>query len=134
GKGKRRFSLSVERKVPDWTFCDPVKSSSEKREINVFNRRTSVPVAFTLSRRDGKPANDIKARLHVQRIFSMKPFGEPFDARPASGKNDGNTFRFDPEKEEYIYLMDASDLERGVWKLIVLLDDGSRQTTWIGIE
>ncbi|MDT8367433.1 MAG: hypothetical protein RRA15_13285, partial [bacterium] len=24
-KGKRRFSLSVERKVPDWTFCDSIK-------------------------------------------------------------------------------------------------------------
>jgi len=24
GKGKPRFSLSVEQKVPHWTFCDPV--------------------------------------------------------------------------------------------------------------
>ncbi|MDF1536907.1 MAG: hypothetical protein P1S46_10490, partial [bacterium] len=31
GKGKRRFSLSVERKVPDWTFCDSIIVGLAKR-------------------------------------------------------------------------------------------------------
>jgi hypothetical protein len=125
---------SVSSVTPATYLFGGFRNSSGKREISVFNRKTPISVSFSLSRWDGKPANDVKARLHVQRISSMKPTGEPFEAISASGQNDGNIFRFDPEKKENTYLMDASDLESGVWKLIVLLDDGSKQTTWIGIE
>jgi hypothetical protein len=125
---------SVSSVVPATYLFGGFSNVSGKREINVFKEGTSVSVAFTISRRDGKPADDIKARLQVQKISSMKPFGEPVDATPASEKYHGNLFLFDPQKKEYVYQMDTSDLGRGAWKLIVLLDDGSRQTTWVGIE
>ena len=107
--------------------------SPDGSRIKTFERDEDIPIVFSLARKDGKPAEDVRAELLLQRVVGEKPYGEEI-APTAAGDTDSNLFRFDPANKQYVYELATGDLDPGIWKLIVLFDDGSRQTTWISIK
>lgn len=136
-----RYAISYDPEVGGTFAALPVtyafegfNISPDGSEIRTFERGKDLPIVFTLARKDGKPADDMRAELLLQRVIGEKPGGEKIVPTAAGGDTDGNLFRFDPEKKQYVYELATGDLDPGIWKLIVLLDDGSRQTTWISIK
>ncbi|MDT8367141.1 MAG: hypothetical protein RRA15_11755 [bacterium] len=107
--------------------------SPDGSEIRTFEKGKDLPIVFSLARKDGKPADDVRAELLLQRIVDEKPYGEEITPTTADD-TDGNRVRFDEAKKQYVYELATGDLDPGIWKLMVLFDDGSRQTTWIRIK
>lgn len=140
--GKRLYDYKIHyspdpeevRNIVPWTYMFHELTPSIEDSKNAVIIGNPITVSFTISRRDEKPANDIQAKLLLQRIVDGKPAGKPSDANSASKKHQDNLFRYDPEKKKYVFPLDTSNLEPGDWELIVRLDDGSTQSTLIRIE
>ncbi|MDF1535773.1 MAG: hypothetical protein P1S46_04625 [bacterium] len=99
------------------------------------NRATGeISICFVLTRQNDEPAHDVHARLQLQRMVVDKPAGNPLDAQSGSMQYRENLFQYHPDKGQYTYLMDISDLEEGTWEINVLLDDGSKHSTQLRVE
>ena len=135
-----RYAISYDPEIGGTLAALPVtyafegfNISPDGSRIRTFEKDKDLPIIFTLARKDGKPAEDVRAELLLQRVVGEKPYGEGITPT-AAGDTDDSLFRFDPGKKQYVYELATGDLDPGIWKLIVLLDDGSRQTTWISIK
>jgi hypothetical protein len=110
--------------------------------VKTFRKGRAIPVTFTIARRDGQRADDVKARLFLLRraddtplenavnVFDDIRIGMRDAVVPRSVKkgHKSNRFRYDPAKGRYVYQLATDYLEPGLWALLIHLDDGSVET------
>ncbi|MDF1526894.1 MAG: PxKF domain-containing protein [bacterium] len=111
-------------------FAEPLRSDV----IPVFKLNRTIPVKFSISRNDGSPHSDIKARLSLELVDSSLPVGEPVEPDGAGEANADGYFRYDPQADHYIYNLSTKTLASGTWQLTVLLDDGSAEHISFGLK
>jgi alpha-tubulin suppressor-like RCC1 family protein/PKD repeat protein len=106
---------------------------------SVFKLGSTVPVKFELMCAD-QPITDAVAKLSVQRVDGTVE-GPVNEAVSTSAGTTGNQFRYDETSQLYIFNLSTKgsfdggtwSFSAGTWRLIIELDDGSKQQALIDL-
>lgn len=89
---------------------------------SVFKLRSTVPVKFRLLNADGSYKSDAIATLKVAFVDSGV-VGGYYEALSTAAPDSGNTFRYDPADNQYIFNLGTKGLDTGTWSLQVTVND-----------
>ena len=93
-----------------------------------FNLGRSVPVKFQLINSAGAFVTTATANLFVQQLDSQgNRVGELISAISSDGTSD-NLFRYDFNRNQYVFNMSTKQLTVGLWQLVVKLNNGTTET------
>ena len=103
-----------------------------KRPCQTVRLGRALPIKFKLFNESNVVVTNARPRVALDYIASQtETVPEDLDV----GKSDtGNTFRFDPAQQQYIFNLNTKVLWPGVWRIDVLLDDGSVHSVHIGLK
>ncbi|MBI4610432.1 MAG: PxKF domain-containing protein [Candidatus Rokubacteria bacterium] len=97
-----------------------------------FRFRSTVPVKFQLFDANNVAIGTTVATIRVTQVGGAT-VGDTIDL--GTGATDtGNTFRFDPVSNQYIFNLDTKVLGAGVWRIDARLDDGAVHSVHIGLR
>ncbi len=99
-----------------------------------FRKGEVIPLAFKIARRDGKPADDVVARLFLRPLAEDTSQREPLHQRAPGDLSAAPLFRFDPVRKQYDYSLETENLAIGSWVVVLLLDDGSVEKVHIKLR
>jgi hypothetical protein len=108
--------------VPQYTFDGfyrPIKNDGSSK----FKLSMPIPVRFRLYGDGGLLVSTAFATLQLARIVDGVP-GDFQDATSIGNANEGNIFRYDELKQQYVYNLATGALAKGSYMLRVTLDDG----------
>lgn len=111
-------------------FLPPIMNDGTKS----FKLGSAVPVKFQLKDGNGNSVYDITATLHLQKYVLDVPVGPPIEAAAEGSSNVGSVFRYDPEKDQYIYNLNTKGLSIGKWKLIVTLNQSGTHEVFVNFK
>jgi hypothetical protein len=109
-------------------FLPPVNTDGS----SIFKLGRTVPVKFQLTGASASITNAV-ATLSVAQI-SGTVTGTVVEAVSTSAATTGNTFRYDPTAQQYIFNMATNSLSTGTWQLSVNLGDGVSRTVDISLR
>jgi hypothetical protein len=99
----------------------------------VYKLNRAVPIKFQLFYADGSPVLTATATIQLQLLASGEPSGEVIDGGSPGSANSGNVFRL--ADDTYIFNLSTKGLEKGVYRLLVAVDDASAlKTVDIGVK
>ncbi len=110
-------------------FLPPIKADGG----GIYKAGKALPVKFQLTDQYGNFVSDALARISLLKISDGIIGSEevPFSS---SAADTGDKFRYDFDGNQYVYNLDTSLLDRGLWLLRVALDDGTRHEVNISIR
>jgi len=113
------FTAWVQYQAPtDGTFfLQPINADSS----SIFKRGSTIPVKFKLTGASAGIAN-LVARLHVAKV-SNGVTGSYVEGISTAASDEGNTFRYDPSAQQYIFNLSTKSLTTGTWSLRADLGD-----------
>ncbi len=100
----------------------------------IFKLGSTIPVKLRITRRDGRPHDDITARLCLRQVNGIEPIGDPIIADSSGQANQGNLFRYDPVEDQYVFNLSTKSLMVGTWEFTVQLDDGLKIRHQFGLK
>jgi parallel beta-helix repeat protein len=102
-------------------FLRPIKEGGKNR----FLQGMSIPIKFQLSDDNGEPVSTAHAVLELAPVIDGAVDKDDYmPANSTGAANNGNVFRYDPLKEQYIFNLDTMELAPGTYRLRITLDDG----------
>ena len=110
-------------------FLSPIKSGGE----GTYKRGRTLPVKFRLTDAGGNFIPNVTATLSIARVTG-DTIGAEEPALSTSAADTGNIFRYDGEKDQYVYNLSTNTVNVGVWRLFADLDDGKRYEVDISIR
>lgn len=114
----------VAEPVPQYDFSGvlrPIKPGGTSK----FKQGISVPVKFKLYDDIGLPVSNAHAILELAPVIGGEADENDYvPAVPSGATNQGNVFRYDTKKEQYVFNLDTLGLSRGTYRLKITLDDG----------
>jgi hypothetical protein len=120
------FQINV---IYGWSgFLQPINGDGS----SIFKLGRTVPVKFRLS---GASAGigDAVATLSIAKV-SGSVTGTSMEAVSTAATDSGNTFRYDPAADQYIFNLATKTLTPGTWALSVDLGDGVPHTVQISLR
>lgn len=96
-----------------------------------FHLGSTIPVKFELFDANGAAVTTAVASLSLQQLSTGGLVGNPIDATPTGGADSGNLFRY--SGGHYIYNLSTKPFTAGIWRIQVILDDGTVRTIEIGL-
>lgn len=101
-------------------FQPPIKIDGS----GVYKLGRALPIKFQLFDVNSSLISSAMAKLSVLKISNsvVSALAEVFSV---SAADKGNTFRYDPLNNQYIFNLDTSRLSVGIWNLQIVLDDGN---------
>lgn len=91
---------------------------------SVFKYGRTVPVKLQLTDASGAYVTDATVRIYLAKI-SDGVIGTEMEASSTSAASTGNTFRYDPEANQYIFNLGTRDLSKGTWQARIEVSDGA---------
>ncbi len=92
-----------------------------------------MPVKFQVIAPDGSFVTDALAKLYLAEV-SDDVIGT-YDEAESTGKADwGNTFRYDPEANQYIFNLGTKGLSTGTWVLQIVINDLATKEVWVSLR
>lgn len=88
--------------------------------ISTFKLGRIIPIKIQLKDANGNNITDAKPRLYIQ-----KPGGVEIEAMPVGTQKNGNYFRYDPLKQQYVFNLDTRSMSAGEWILKIRPGDGT---------
>lgn len=110
-------------------FLPPIKAN----DLGSYQQGQTIPIKFQLTDASGNLLTNRTAQLFVAKIANNVA-GTDSAAISAGVANSGNTFRFDPTGNQYIFNLDTTPLDTGSWQVKMILDDGTSHTVVILIK
>jgi dipeptidyl aminopeptidase/acylaminoacyl peptidase len=108
----------------------PVTPSSTK--ITQVNLGSSMPVKVVLKDSSGNLITNAVVELYLAKQAGSG-WGPEVAATSLSAPKDGNLFRYDSLKGQYVYNLNTKPLAQGTWQLRIKLSDGTTQTMTIQV-
>ena len=91
-----------------------------------------LPIKFKLFNESNLVVTNAKPHIALDYIASQtEDVPDDLDVGRSDG---GNLFRYDPATQQYIFNLDTKVLWAGVWRIDVLLDDGSVHSIHVGLK
>ncbi len=119
----------VKRLAYSWSgVLQPINSDGS----SVFKRGSTIPVKFKLLGVDAGISN-LNAKLYLSQSSSVNPVSTNEAVSNGSGDS-GNTFRYDPSTQQYIFNLSTKDLAQGTWWLRIDLGDGQDHIVQVGLK
>lgn len=100
---------------------------------SIFKLGRTIPVKFRLKNSSGQSVSTAIAKMFLAKIYNGIP-GPEQEAVSTSASNNGNTFRYSPSDQQYIFNLETRNLSQGTWRIRVLLDDGISYTVKISLS
>ncbi len=97
-------------------FLQPINSDGS----SIFKLGRTVPVKFQLAGASAGITN-LQAKLYVSKI-SNNVEGSDLEAISTSAADSGNTFRYDPASNQYIFNLGTQNLSAGTYRLKIYVD------------
>ena len=119
---KNIFYFSREDTVP--FVLDGVLQPINPDGSSVFKFGRTVPVKLQLTDASGAYVTDATVRIYLAKI-SDGVIGTEVEASSTSAASTGNTFRYDPEANQYIFNLGTRDLSKGTWQARIEVSDGA---------
>ncbi|HEY5944728.1 MAG TPA: HYR domain-containing protein, partial [Kofleriaceae bacterium] len=117
------------RVVAEWTgILQPINADGS----SVFKLGNVVPVKFKLGGSSAGIAT-LTATLTLVKV-SSSPTGTDIEAISVGSADSGNTFRYDPVNDIYIFNLATTTLSVGTWQLRIDLGDGVIHTVNISLK
>jgi hypothetical protein len=109
------------------TYQAPTDGSFFMQPINpdgssIFKRGSTVPVKFALTGASAGIGN-LVAKLYLAKVSNTIE-GSYLEAVSNGASDSGNTFRYDPQAQQYVFNLSTTALATGTWSLRVDLGDG----------
>ncbi|MFW9803620.1 MAG: NosD domain-containing protein [Candidatus Thorarchaeota archaeon] len=102
-------------------FLKPIKEGGTNR----FPYGMSIPIKFALSDDEGEPVSTAHAVLELALVIDGEVDEDDYmPANSTAASNDGNVFRYDPLKEQYVFNLDTMEVAPETYRLRITLDDG----------
>jgi hypothetical protein len=98
---------------------------------------STLPVKFQLCDYYGNPVGPSNPlpTIAVSKVSSATDPGDPATALDSGSSNDnGNTFRYDPVAQQYIFNLSTKSLSIGTFRITVPLNDGSTIVTYFQLK
>ena len=111
-------------------FLPPVVMDGSR----VYKLGRTLPIKFQLQDVNQTYVSTAIATLTLQQFSEESPVGEIIEVESTSGADDGNTFRYASDNEQYIFNLDTKSLSPGIWQLRVHLNDGTTKTGMINLK
>jgi len=99
-----------------------------------FKQGSTIPVKFRLTDIAGNPVPTALATISLQLFSGGTPVGVPIVPESTSGADTDNRFRYSAEDDLYIFNLGTKALTPGTWQIIVALDDGTVETTFVSLK
>ena len=114
-------------------FLQPISQTSQ--DLSVFKAGSTIPVKFQLKKWDGTitQAEAEPVWLYPKRGSKMDESAEEYfyDVLGTTG----NTYKWDPENQQYIFNWSTKKLKAGYWyEIYAKLDDGNTYSVTIGLR
>lgn len=93
-------------------FLQPINMDGS----SVFKRNSTIPVKLRLYDALGNPITNATIRLYAAQI-SNSVTGTFIEALATNSPDAGNTFRYDPDSQQYIFNLGTRSLTTGTWRL-----------------
>jgi hypothetical protein len=96
-----------------------------------------LPVKFQLCDYYGNPVGPSNPlpTIAVSKVSLATDPGDPATALDSGSSNDnGNTFRYDPVAQQYIFNLSTKSLSIGTFRITVSLNDGSTIVTYFQLK
>lgn len=103
-------------------ILEPINSDGS----SIFKLGRTVPIKFQLKDNKGVFINNASIRLYIENI-SDEVTGSVNEADSFYNSNTDNIFRYDADTNQYIYNLSTKDMYTGVWKLRIVLNDGTEK-------
>jgi len=112
-------------------FRQPINADGS----SVFKAGRTIPVKFALYDALGNPISNATCHLATWQV-SSEIVGSVPETAEAAYADAGDTFRYDPEGEQYIYNLSTKGMDTGTWMLRVTADGwpGFEATVMIGLR
>jgi hypothetical protein len=91
---------------------------------SVFKFGRTVPVKLQLTDASGAYVTNATVRIYLAKI-SDGVIGTELEASSTSAASTGNTFRYDPEANQYVFNLGTRDLSKGTWQARIEVSDGA---------
>ena len=91
---------------------------------SVFKYGRTVPVKLQLTDASGAYVTDATVRIYLAKI-SDGVIGTEVEASSTSAASTGNTFRYDPDANQYIFNLGTRGLSKGTWQARIEVSDGA---------
>jgi hypothetical protein len=121
-------SFQVSVTYPWSGFLQPINADGS----SIFRLGSTIAVKFQLT---GAAANitNLLATLSLAKI-SNNVTGSYNEATSNAASDSGNTFRYDPTSNQYIYNLSTNNLSTGTWSLQINMGDGVQRTINISLR
>lgn len=96
---------------------------------SVYTIGRDIPVKFRLKDAGGSYVGTAAAELYL-----VKPDGTEVKAQASGNSNLDNKFRYDAKDSQYLFNMTTRGLTPGVWKLKIVLDDGTAKLVQVTLN
>jgi predicted extracellular nuclease len=126
----RQFSVTVTFSAPSGSnlFLQPINGDG----TSIFKLGRTIPVKFALT---GPSAGITNLVAHLTAAKVSNGIEGTFVEAISNGTADsGNTFRYDPTTQQYVFNMSTSSLSQGTWALGVDLGDGVAHTVHVSLR
>lgn len=120
-------SFTVNSALPTWSgFQQPVNADGS----SIFKLGRTVPVKFQLTGASAGITN-LQAALYVTKVTNSID-GTDVEAISTSAADSGNTFRYDPSNQQYVFNLGTSSLTAGTYKLKIYVNGDNTTGTLLG--
>ena len=120
-------AFTVSSPTPTWSgFEQPINADGS----SIFKLGRTVPVKFQLTGASAGITN-LQARLYVTKITN-NVLGTDTEAISTSAADSGNTFRYDPTSQSYIFNLGTSNLTAGTYQLKIYVNGDNTTGTLLG--
>jgi hypothetical protein len=110
-------------------FLQPINSDSS----SIFKRGNTIPVKFRLTRPDGTYVTGAVARLSVGKLSDTGSVVEQ-PVAPAGKGNSENLFRYDSDRNQYVYNLSTERYSAGTYFLEVKVNDSVRYAVAVSVR
>ena len=132
GDGNYLPAASISRVFSVFHSWSHVRQPINVDGSSIFKLGSTVPVKFGLA---GGSAGitDLIAKIFVAKV-SAGVIGSEVEAVATNNADGGNTFRYDPSADQYIFNLGTKGLSQGTWQLRVDLGDGATHTVLLSLK
>lgn len=132
GDGNYHAATPVSRVFSVFHSWSHVRQPINVDGSSIFKLGSTVPVKFGLT---GGSAGitDLVARIFVAKV-SAGVIGSEVEAVATNNADGGNTFRYDPTADQYIFNLGTKTLSQGTWQIRVDLGDGATHTVLLSLR
>jgi hypothetical protein len=110
-------------------FLKPINNDGS----SIFKLGSTVPAKFQLLNADGSYVSDATATLSIAKVEDQV-VGTYEEAASTAAPDRGNTFRYDPDANQYIFNLGTKNLSLGTWNLQVTVNGEAMKEVSISLR